>query len=149
MPIHTVQQDSSLLAQKGALLDFFVLKPSAMEVKSLAQIQAEATIKANLQIDTGAGGTLICKSIIDKLGINPINTNVQINTPSSKGAKASQYVVDLLLMLPNNSTLHLRNIPVIATDMTHQPINGLIGRDILRYLHITWNGKVGDFTVCF
>lgn len=153
MPIHTLKQDSALLTQKGAILDFYVLQPSAMVMKTVAQVKAEATIKANLQIDTGAGATLICQSVIDKLGINPINKDVQISTPSSKGqgAKAFQYVVDLLLVLPNNADLHFRNVPVLATDMTHQPfnINGLLGRDILKFLHLTWNGKAGDVTVCF
>lgn len=75
--------------------------------------------------DTGASGTCIALSVVEKLGINPIQ-KIEQQTPAGKRI-ASVYIVDVLL--PNN--VQFANHVVCDAELDEQGIQMLVGMDII------------------
>lgn len=94
-------------------------------------------------IDTGASCTAIDSPIIRSLGINPTGTT-QILTPSTGGVphQCDQYDVGIAIVMQQ---LHFMRVTlaVIESDLSNQPIDALIGRDLLSQCMMIYNGPDG------
>ena len=75
--------------------------------------------------DTGASGTCIALSVVDKLGISPIQ-KIEQQTPAGKRI-AGVYIVDIVL--PNN--VQFANHVVCDAELDEQGIQMLVGMDII------------------
>lgn len=102
-----------------------------------------APVQARLQVDTGASGTCVKTSVLAPLAITPHN-HLSISTPSGS---ATCPVYDVDIVMAGLGALH--NIPVIETSMGGQPIDGLLGRDILQFGMLVYNGKDSSFSLAF
>ena len=101
-------------------------------------------------VDTGASCTSVDPSILKTLGVVSTGT-VPVHTPSTKCGHphvANQFDVCFVLnhpMIARNFTA----LPVIESDLEHQGIHALIGRDILSFCLLTYDGQAGMFCLGF
>lgn len=84
------------------------------------------------QWDTGAMGTCISKTVVERLSLAPIS-RVNVYTPSGERT-LDAYVIDV--RLPNN--LLIKNVRAVGGEIAGQGIDILIGMDII---------GLGDFAV--
>lgn len=73
-----------------------------------------------------------------------------MHTPSTgyQPHTTHQYDVSLVLLHPKLN-LTLQTVPVAATHLAIQGIQGLIGRDVLKNCLFIYDGQVGLFTLAF
>lgn len=135
----------------GPLLEF---------ICSVSKPRAEALIKAGLPvpnpvtvrglIDTGASITGIDPAVLKSLGAVSTGT-VPLHTPSTKSAAphiANQFDVSIHFVHPMiTRTWHA--VPVVESELAHQGIQALIGRDILAFCLMTYDGQAGTFCIGF
>jgi hypothetical protein len=91
-------------------------------------------------IDTGAGMTCLCKTVIAQLGLQPTGS-IGIHTPSTQGVTHQCSTYDADLTFPTAPTLrHIAALPLVESDFSAQGIQGLIGRDVLKIFRMTYSG---------
>ena len=115
---------------------------SALTVLKRAGLVSEAEEVLAL-IDTGASASVVKEGIAARLGLLPIGV-VQMNTPSSSGVRCYRYAVQLLF--PNQVVVRCT---VAEAPLKEQPIQLLIGRDILRHGVLVYIGQTNSFTLSF
>jgi aspartyl protease len=109
-------------------------------------------ITGTFLIDTGASGTCVDDTFISQLGLQPTGV-VPIMTPSTGAGLHHCNQFDVSLFIPGNSTNaggHLiPAIPIIATHLKNQGIDGLIGRDVIDNCTFIYNGTAKYFTLAY
>ena len=114
-----------------------------------AGLPVPSSVVLRCLIDTGASGTCLDAGAITPLGLTPTGTTL-VSTPST-GAIPHQcdtYDVGIMLYHPDHSRL-IGTLPVVATDFSAQPIDGLLGRDILSTCLLVYDGAAGTFSIAF
>lgn len=124
---------------KGLVVSATLVPSSVMPIDG-----SRKSVKMDAMIDTGASHTVIRDDIPEKLGLNQVG-EISANTPSTAGVRCYQYAVDM--MLPDN--VRIQNIIVSAMPLEDQPIQCLIGRDILAKGVLIYIGYVNQFTLSF
>ncbi len=104
-------------------------------------------------LDTGASGTVIDHDLVAALNL-PVISQVGITTPSTTaGASEMRNQYDIGLFIPSGNSsdqgFHIAAMPVIATAMRHQGIDGLIGRDVLNRCTLTYIGSAAVFSLSY
>lgn len=106
-------------------------------------------VPARLLIDTGASCTLLDCPIIAALGIDPTGQQ-QINTPSTGNTPATVNQYDISLFLAHRvAPKFIQTLPIIESDFSAQPIDGLLGRDVLRECLLVFDGEAQRFSLAF
>lgn len=108
-------------------------------------------ITGTFLIDTGASGTCVDDTFISQLGLQPTG-RVAIMTPSTGGGVHHCDQFDISLFIPGNSAGqgHLIGaLPIIATHLKNQGIDGLIGRDVIDECTFVYNGTAKMFTLAY
>lgn len=95
-------------------------------------------------VDTGATGTVIRKDIPEKLGIHPMG-QLEISTATHERLRCDTYVVRLVL--PDR--VIVQDVKAMAADLPGQPIQCLIGRDVLARGVLIYIGYMNSFTLSF
>jgi len=98
-------------------------------------------LKAIAMIDTGATASVVNPDVIRNLGVSPTG-RTKITTPSDCGVDCNQY--NLAFVLPGGVTIESSD--VIEAPLVGQPIQCLLGRDILRHGVLIYNGYVQQIT---
>jgi hypothetical protein len=100
-------------------------------------------------IDTGASGTCVDPTCLATLGLSPTG-QMPIHTPSTSGTPhlCDVYDVSLVLLHPNLQ-LGIRALPVIASNLSVQGIQALVGRDVLARCLFVYDGVAGIFSLAF
>lgn len=102
-------------------------------------------------IDTGASCTCVDTQLISNLGLQPTG-RVAISTPSTGGGShfCDQFDISLFIQGVNGSPGHLVSaLPVVATHLKAQGIDGLIGRDVLKNCTFIYNGTAAFATLAY
>jgi predicted aspartyl protease len=136
MPSFTVQVPD--LKVTGPVVEV-ELAPSALFLQQFKPSPIP-TIKILAMIDTGASGTVIQSGQLAGLGIHPVGS-VSINTPSHQNVLCNLY--DVQFRLPNRVIFQTK---VIEAPMSGQPIQMLIGRDVLRHGILVYLGENNQFS---
>ena len=135
----------------GPMIDALVgVSEPRKDALTKASQPVPAYVRSRLLIDTGATSTCLDSSIIQQLALSPSGL-VSIHTPSTNANNAhqcQQYDVSLLFPLPAFNRL-FKAIPVVETNLAHQGIDGLLGRDVLAKCLLIYNGDLGIFTLSF
>ncbi|MGO9648226.1 MAG: retropepsin-like aspartic protease [Terriglobales bacterium] len=116
-----------------------------------AQQQVPPTQRMNALVDTGASCTCVDPAIIRALGLSPTGSTLMF-TPStgSQGHVTDQYDASLqIYRTTQEPPLEIPIIAVVASDLRVQGIDALIGRDVLQYCLLSYNGQEGFFTLAF
>jgi hypothetical protein len=88
--------------------------------------------------------------VLKTLGVVSTGT-IPLHTPSTKPEcphVANQFDVSLLLVHPKGTRTWLA-LPVIESELAHQGIRALVGRDILKFCLMTYDGQAGTFALGF
>lgn len=107
-------------------------------------------IQVRALVDTGASCTSLDTAILNTLGV-PTTGTVACHTPSTTSTQphtANQYDVSLVLVHP----LVIRTwhaIAVTESQLAHQGIQALIGRDVLSACLLTYDGQQQSFCLGF
>lgn len=135
----------------GPLLDFIcaVSKPRADAlIKAGLPVPQAVTVKG--LVDTGASITGLDPAILKALGVVSTGT-IPVHTPSTKlGVPhvANQFDVSSILVHPMVTRTWMA-LPVIESELAHQGIQALIGRDILSFCLMTYDGQAASFSLGF
>jgi hypothetical protein len=98
-------------------------------------------------IDTGASLSALDASIIASLGLAPRNV-VSIHTPSTGAAYEKRLTFDALVVLGETPGKPLsKTLNVISCELASQGFMALIGRDLLRYCRLVYDGPNNSFTL--
>jgi predicted aspartyl protease len=94
-------------------------------------------------IDTGASRTVLTPEAIQRVGL-PV---VHYTTLSRAGGmdKAGVYVA--AIQFPRYKLASIEVIQVLCCELPEQPIQCLIGRDILSRWLLTYNGRTGEWCI--
>lgn len=95
-------------------------------------------------IDTGATDTGVDESLLKQLGLNPIGFR-HIGTPSSQRHRALLYPARITF--PGTKLPQLNFSRVLALNLGGQGIHVLIGRDVLRFSVLAYDGLAGTFSI--
>jgi len=102
-------------------------------------------------VDTEASCTCVDPEIIQTLGLTPTGSTT-ILTPSTgaTGHTTDQYDASLQIYhTTEESPLSIPVIAIVASVLRVQGIDALIGRDVLKYCLLSYNGQSGFFTLAF
>jgi hypothetical protein len=142
---------SQRISQRGPLLQFLVgvSAPRAAALVAAGQ-QAPTSIPITGLIDTGASCTSIDSSILRQLAI-PSTGTTPVHTPSTQATAphvANLYDISLVLVHPL-ITRTFNALAVTESQLVHQGIQALIGRDILSCCLFTYDGSGQNFCLGF
>ncbi len=102
-------------------------------------------------VDTGASCTCIDPTVLAQLNLSATG-KVAMMTPSTgpQPQMADQYDVGVSIYgFADEPPLHIPTMPVAASDLRQQGIDGLIGRDVLDWCVLIYNGEQRTFTLAF
>jgi predicted aspartyl protease len=142
MPSFTKQVAN--LQQTGPVVQVQIGIGSALEQHLRSKQQSvPSPVAAQALIDTGATGTVVNPGIVSSLNLNPVGSTL-IHTPSSSNVRCSQYLVRL--HFPSGVVAEAL---AISAPLHGQPIQCLVGRDVLRHGVLIYNGYMQHFTLSF
>ena len=137
--------------QTGPVLDMIV----GVSGPRLEALQADGQTAPQVQniralLDTGASCTCIDPTVLRALDIKPTGKSLMM-TPSTGAVavEADTYDVSIIIPSGNQQPLIRPIISVCASELIHQGYHALLGRDILRHCHVTYNGSTGFFTLAY
>jgi hypothetical protein len=130
------------LQNTGPILEIQVtVSRDLANVLKAGNIPVPDPIKVMAMIDTGASSSVVNPEVIRNLGISPTG-RVKINTPSDCGVDCNQY--KLAFAFPNGVVMESSD--VIEAPLVGQPVQCLLGRDILRHGVLIYNGYMQQIT---
>lgn len=94
-------------------------------------------------VDTGAGRTVLTPEAVQKLQL-PL---VDYTTLSRAGGKDRFGVHVASIQFPSDRLGTIEAIEVACCELPDQPIQCLLGRDILSHWLFTYNGKTGEWSI--
>jgi predicted aspartyl protease len=135
--------------------------PMLIAVLEVSQARAKALAAAgqpvpkmqvmSALVDTGASCTCVDPAIIQALGLTPTGSTLMF-TPSTgaQGHLTDQYDASLKIYCTRQQVpLEISVIAVVASDLRVQGIDALIGRDVLKFCLLSYDGQSGFFTLAF
>ena len=127
------------LRQNGPLIAVQMCAPE--EVAS-----TEPPIDTLAEIDTGVLITRIQEGVATSLGLEP-NGTVKITTATD--AVYESYLYRIRLVFPSGHAFEVNAVEVPYMMRPHERIKCLIGRDVLQYSLLTYNGFLNTFSLNF
>jgi hypothetical protein len=143
------------LAETGAIIQVTVGIPPALEQCCLKNNLAIPTPMAGYAlIDTGASSSAVDEKIFTDFGVQPID-HIKMSTPHTKDQWSFIYPAKIQfpgLNLTNEAMLE--SLRVVGcelrwTTFDNKEIVMLLGRDILRYFLMVYNGVQSDVTLAY
>lgn len=130
------------LLGNGVLIDVSV-GPSA-RIRELLWRQNKPVppaVSGTFLIDTGSDTTMVSEQLMRTLGIRPKGTaRVVTSTTNTDGEPCNVYDVALTLLPHVVQPRSWRAIEALARPLLNQGIDGLLGRDLLAHLVLTYDG---------
>ena len=130
---------SDILEIKGPFLQVTITHPRIIQEELRRKRQKVPSLHVNALIDTGANTSVISSKIADEL--NLIHTGYQ--KVLSVQDEQDQPVYYGFIIFPWGNG---KEIPIVCCPL--KDIDCLIGRDILKHWHFTYNGADGSITIC-
>jgi predicted aspartyl protease len=142
MPSFTIQTQN--IESTGPLVEIHLAIDATLESVLKAQGKTIPNpVPVLAMIDTGATATVIREDLAQILGIKPVGQAL-VTTPSSAYVPCYEYLIRVLF--PNGITVETT---AISASMQGQPIQCLIGRDVLKHGVFIYTGYTNTFTLCF
>ena len=109
-------------------------------------IQEASSIQIKMLVDTGASKTVVDRGIAESLGLEPIRFE-----PMTGISHVAEECPIFLLSIAIGFVDGLRTTVMtftsemvgMSTPPTPRPFNGLLGRDFLRFVHLSYDGPAG------
>jgi len=138
--------------QTGPMLDMIV----GVSVSRVVALQSEgqpvpASQNVRALVDTGASCTCIDPTVLIALGLQPTGKTL-MTTPSTGATPVEADTYDVSIVIPisgKQEPLVRAVISVCTSELIHQGFHALLGRDILKDCHLTYNGSAEFFTLAY
>jgi hypothetical protein len=103
-------------------------------------------VSVTLLIDTGATCSWVRPAYMTQLGLTPRSW---IDVETANGVEENQPAYDISLVLGGFGTANARRFETLigAKEFPDMPFDGLLGRNILTYIHLAWNGPSANLRV--
>lgn len=139
------------ISPSGPTLEFYIgVSIPKQEALKKAGLPIPNPVLVKGLIDTGASCTSVDPTVLKTLGLVSTGT-IPVHTPSTKSGQphtANQY--DISIILPHaKMSWQFHAVPIIESELSHQGIQALIGRDILKNCLLTYDGQAGTFALGF
>jgi hypothetical protein len=132
------------LTRVGPLVEILLRADSDTELGQAAKEEPVAlAIPVMAMIDTGAECSVIQEGLARKLGLSPTNV-VQMGTPTSHLVQCYEFLVQF--EFSNGVSIETA---VLEAPLNNQPIQCLIGRDILSKAVLIYIGYHNQYTLSF
>jgi predicted aspartyl protease len=95
-------------------------------------------------IDTGAGRTVLTPAAVERVGLRQVDVT-RLARAGGINEDAGVYVAAIQFPRYKLATIEVANI--ICCELPEQPIQCLIGRDILSRWLFTYDGRAGEWTI--
>jgi hypothetical protein len=133
MPSFTAQVPDLLAT--GPVVEVYISpSPALIETMQQRKQTPPSPVKVMAMIDTGASCSVARPDVIEALAIKPIGL-VKISIPSDHGFNCYQY--EAMIVFPGN--VAVKTSELIAAPLHGQPIQCLIGRDVLQHAIFIYN----------
>ena len=140
MPILTAKLDN--LRYLGPVMEVIVVPPKPIIDLLISEGKQIPRLKAMALIDTGASSSCISQQIVDFLNLVPFDEQ----TVFTAGGESKQFFYDVGVMLPiSQPNAHAIQAP--CADLSRQPYQLLLGRDILTSCTLFYHGPENSFTI--
>lgn len=140
MPILTVKLNN--IQHVGPVLEVIVVPPKPIVDLLLSEKKQIPSLKAMALIDTGATSSCISQQIVDLLNLVPFDEQ----TVFTAGGESKQLFYDVGVVLPvSQPNAHAVQAP--CADLSRQPYQLLLGRDILSSCTLFYHGPENSFTL--
>jgi gag-polyprotein putative aspartyl protease len=152
MPVHSVHPIGNpnatppdLLFHFGLLLQVEISVPQSLaSVLTATNQQIPATVTGSALVDTGATCCCVEETFLQQLNLQPI---AQVPMSGATGNRI-QNAYQARLSFPGTPIPPLE-IQVVGVQMNQGQTICLLGRDILRYCVLIYNGPQGSYTIAF
>jgi predicted aspartyl protease len=149
--LYWTQEAGATLASSGPIIQVEIAMPRALQefcTKKNVQIPPPHTGYA--LIDTGASVTAIDEEVLEQLSILPIDS-IPSATPSGQGRS---FVYPTSVSFPSVGIINMPLSRVIGCKLKwnndgNKEIIMLLGRDLLQYMVLIYNGKGTSITLAF
>jgi len=148
---HWNKDQGHLLADTGPLIQVVIGMPPALEEFCLKKgIPVPAPESGYALIDTGASATSVHEPILEQLSILPIDSIPSV-TPSGQGRS---FVYPARVSFPSLLVNDMRMDRVLGAELNWQTSDGktiimLLGRDLLKFFLMVYNGPSSDVTLAY
>ncbi|MBC6425322.1 MAG: retroviral-like aspartic protease family protein [Ekhidna sp.] len=132
------------LHQTGPIIEVTIVPPQFVAIQLKKENKQVPSKKAMALIDTGASSTCISQSIVDELELIPFDTQ-KVHTASGL---TEQLLYDTGVILPISQP-NIISVQTLCADLSEQPFQALIGRDILSRCTLFYNGPDESFSLSF
>jgi len=155
MPVFSFYQWSKdhghTLTESGPLVSVEISIPAALKAHlSVKGLPIPAPQAGFALIDTGAFATAVDQSIFDALGIPPID---KIATTTPHGVSESP-IYPATVSFPGLEVVEMPMERVVGCSLKWESVEGkeiimLLGRDLLQYFLLVYNGKSADIFLAY
>lgn len=128
-----------VLSQVGPFIEVTLTHPRIVQEQLKEEGKSPLIVSVKALIDTGASNSVITPGMAEQLGL--IHTGYQ--KVSSVQDEQQRPVYFGAIVFPWGSG---KEIPIVACPLKN--FDCLIGRDILRHWHFTYNGPYGSIDIC-
>jgi len=149
--LHWNKTHGDLLEETGPLIQVVVSMPPALEEFCVTKgIEIPAPVSGYALVDTGASATSVHEPILQQLSVLPIDS-IPSATPSGPGRS---FVYPAKVSFPTLNVSDVRMDRVLGSELNWQTSDGktiimLLGRDLLKYFLLVYNGPGSTLTLAF
>jgi predicted aspartyl protease len=130
---------SDILEVKGPFLQVTITQPRLIQEELRRQGEKVPSLTVNALIDTGADTSVISSRIANDLDL--MHTGYK-NVLSVQDEQEQPVYYGFIIFPWGNG----KEIPIVCCPL--KEVDCLIGRDILKHWHFTYNGADGSITIC-
>lgn len=140
MAFLTLRKNS--LRFEGPIIEIIICHPQPIIQQLKKEGKQPPAFKAIALIDTGATSTCISSEIVDKLGL----LSFDVQEVHTAAGKSEQYLYDIGVGLPVSQPNTLA-VQAPCADLSEQPFQVLLGRDVLSMCTLFYNGTDNSFVL--
>jgi predicted aspartyl protease len=142
MPLLTSRGNN--LRFTGPIVEVVIVPPQPVAEQLRKEGKVVPTIKATALIDTGASSTCINQNIVDALKLIAFDTQKVLTA----GGPSEQLLYDVGVVLPISQP-NIISVQAPCADLSGQPFQVLLGRDVLSMCTMFYNGPDNSFSLHF
>jgi len=149
--LHWVEEAGDYLHDTGPLVQVVISMPAALEEYFTKRgIEIPAPVSGWALIDTGASSTAVHEPILEQLSLIPIDS-IPTATPDGTGRS---FVYPVKVTFPSIQVTDYRMDRVIGSQLNWKTFDNreiimLLGRDLLRFFLMIYNGRSSAITLAY
>ncbi len=133
----------SNLLDHGPLLEGEIFADEAVFLSVKNELAALPVANVRLLVDTGSNISGLDSRIIDKLGLKPYDSKAEVN------GVGGLHLIQRFRCILFTNIFGQKGLPidVVEGDFSHSAYHGVIGRDVLQFCKLVYNGPKNSFNI--